>query len=149
MLSRSPSAPWSARLAALTAFVALSAASASAATPLVRKLTDKKTDSVYVVYFHDPADDTTDGWGEVMNDFEYHTGEALKPIRNWRMVTVEKREDKFAYRAFNPGDSLLFQIRWHGRQVMESAGVVDAEAMAAALRAVGILRTVPSDPDEE
>ena len=117
--------------------------------PLIAKLTDAKIDSVFVLYFHDPADDDDGGMDEAVSDFADHTSQALDPIRNWRMVTVEKRADQAAYRKFNPGDSLLFQIRFRGRQVMQSAGVEDGEAISAALRAVGALKTVPPDPDEE
>lgn len=108
---------------------------------------DASRDTLFVLYFpNEPLrgdDSDPESWG----DMRYHVEEALPKGTVWRYVEVARDRDGAAAARHNPRGESMFQMRYRGRTVLRSSGVMTHSDIRKALQSKGLLPPDSRIPD--
>jgi hypothetical protein len=95
---------------------------------------DKKSDSIYVVFFYEgPEKGDEEEGAEIYDDFSFHIGEGFKNVEKWRLIEANQKLNPEVNRRLNPKGEWLFQIWHHGKAIMKSESVATDDEITSVL----------------
>jgi hypothetical protein len=133
------------RFAASVLLLCLSAVSGG--KPHVSLFDDSSKDTLFVLVFPPDEGEVGDDGDEAWSDLEYHVGSALAKRALWRWIEVSREKDPADWKRFNPKSQFMFVMRYRGKTVLTSTGVLEDSEIIRALQANGLVPPYPLIPD--
>lgn len=119
---------------------------APAGKPAAALFDDTSRDTLFVLVFTGELGAWDDETHEAWADLDYHLESAMAKLV-WRRLDLSRDKDASAWKRWNPGGKFMFLMRYRGKTVLTSTGVLGYSEILEALQAKGLVPPYPLIPD--